>query len=318
MIAILSRKLSIDTERISTPSILTLPANSISTIRKRVKRRLLFPDPVRPTTPKVLPGGTDNVTRFKTNGDEGLYFIDTFLNSTPPFHGQPSRSNALSVIGDGLRFNSEGKLTFSASPALFISLGIAYLFSIPSFLLSFLESISVNSLTRVTLIICDSSAVRFLTAHAIKPVIARLCVNPQAAEPDWRRPVLVKKIELMAVMNTMVLPIASKFIDSQRSSALPVEKTDKFTSDNFRCRDDHMRLAPGIERIISVPRSASLKCVKIGDLVRCSLRFISRAAGRNRFIIRRYMAPANVTGIIIAGEMAPASAKIELAICREQ
>mmetsp|Transcript_17921 Transcript_17921/g.39084 ORF Transcript_17921/g.39084 Transcript_17921/m.39084 type:complete len:259 (-) Transcript_17921:1364-2140(-) len=258
MIARLSRNFSIDTERISIPSISIAPPDSISAIRKRVKSRLLFPEPVRPTTPNVLPGGTESVTRFKTSGDDGLYFIDTFLNETPPIHGHPSSVSAPSVKGLFLRPNFEGSC--KASPALSFSRGISS-FSFFTFSLFLLTLISVISVTRCTLIICDSSIVRFLTAHAISPVMARDCVNPHPAEPDWRRPALDKKTELIAVMNTKELPIASKFTDSHRSSAFTVEYTDKFTSANFRCLDDHVSFAPGIERITSVPRSASPKCV---------------------------------------------------------
>mmetsp|Transcript_10720 Transcript_10720/g.22648 ORF Transcript_10720/g.22648 Transcript_10720/m.22648 type:complete len:256 (-) Transcript_10720:498-1265(-) len=209
----LSRNFCIDTERISTPSISIRPPDSISTIRNRVKRRLLLPEPVRPTTPKVLPGGTERDTRFKTRGDDGLYFIETSLNDIPPFHGQPSARSAFSVAGLAFRLNFEG--TFNASPALSISLGILGL--CPS------SSTSVNSLTRWTLIILDSSIVTFLTAQANNPVMARDCVNPHPAEPDFRRPALDRKTEPTAVTNTMLLPIASKFTDSHRSIALTVE-----------------------------------------------------------------------------------------------
>mmetsp|Transcript_38688 Transcript_38688/g.44182 ORF Transcript_38688/g.44182 Transcript_38688/m.44182 type:complete len:245 (+) Transcript_38688:500-1234(+) len=213
-----SRNCCMEIDRISTPSISMEPSDSISTIRNKVSKRLLFPDPVRPTTPKVLPGGTESDTLFKTSGDDGLYFIDTSLNAIPPFHGQPSNRRAFSVIGLALKFNFEESL--SASPALSISLGIWCCFS---FLSSLLSSISVISVTLCTLIICDSSEVRFLTAHAINPVIARDCVIPHPAKPGFRRPAFDKKIELTAVMNTMLLPIDSNFIDNHRSNALTVE-----------------------------------------------------------------------------------------------
>mmetsp|Transcript_19660 Transcript_19660/g.40463 ORF Transcript_19660/g.40463 Transcript_19660/m.40463 type:complete len:330 (+) Transcript_19660:480-1469(+) len=303
IIARLSRSCFIDIDRISIPSISIVPSDSISTIRNRVRSRLLFPDPVRPTTPKVLPGGTERVTPFNTNGADGLYFIETFLNEIPPFHGQPSDWSALSERGLALKFSFEG--FFSASPAPSISLGIS-------------DSMSVISVTRCTLIICDSSMVRFLTAHAINPVIARDCVNPHPAEPDCRRPARAKNTELTAVMKTILLPIASRVMDSHRSSAFTVEKTDRFTSANFRCRDDHVYFAPGMERMTSVPRRASPKCVKIGALVRCSLRFMSRAAGRNRLITRTYRLPANANGMTMAGEITPDSANAVLNVCNAQ
>mmetsp|Transcript_18839 Transcript_18839/g.43450 ORF Transcript_18839/g.43450 Transcript_18839/m.43450 type:complete len:232 (+) Transcript_18839:5352-6047(+) len=231
MIAKLSRSFSIETDRISIPSISMAPLGSISTMRKRVKSKLLFPDPVRPTTPNVLPGGTESVTSFNTRGDDGLYFIDTFLNETPPFHGHPSARSAFSVKGLARKPNSEG--SFNASPAMSISRGIC-IFVFSRSLLSSFASISVISVTLCTLIICDSSIVRFRTAHAISPVIARDCVNPHPAEPEWRRPALDKKTELTAVMNTILFPIASKLTDSHRSSAFTVEKTDKLISASLR------------------------------------------------------------------------------------
>merc|ERR1719424_1655590 len=105
--------------------------------------------------------------------------------------------------------------------------------------------------------------------------MAKDCVNPHPADPDCRRPALDKNTQLTAVINTILLPIASKVTDNHRSNAFTVEKTDRFASANFRCRDDHVSLAPGMERMTSVPRRASPKCVKIGALVLCSLRFMS-------------------------------------------
>mmetsp|Transcript_57533 Transcript_57533/g.159202 ORF Transcript_57533/g.159202 Transcript_57533/m.159202 type:complete len:208 (-) Transcript_57533:47-670(-) len=152
----LSRRVSMETDRMSMPSISTLPPFSISTIRNSVKSNELFPEPVLPTTPKVLPGGTRMVTSFNTSGEEGLYRMDTFLNRTPPFHGQPSALRAPSLSGATFNFGLSvlGKETARASPTPFNSLGILDLWLPGEFNMSASsESKSVSSRTLMTLII---------------------------------------------------------------------------------------------------------------------------------------------------------------------
>jgi len=65
-------------------------------MQKREKPRTLNEhEPVLPTMPSVVPAGTDAVTFFKTRGADGLYRIDTFLNSMEPFQGHPDFISSL-------------------------------------------------------------------------------------------------------------------------------------------------------------------------------------------------------------------------------
>jgi hypothetical protein len=45
--------------------------------------------------PSVVPAGTLAVTFFKTRGADGLYRIETFLNSMEPFQGHPDFISSL-------------------------------------------------------------------------------------------------------------------------------------------------------------------------------------------------------------------------------
>mmetsp|Transcript_635 Transcript_635/g.1157 ORF Transcript_635/g.1157 Transcript_635/m.1157 type:complete len:277 (-) Transcript_635:415-1245(-) len=252
------------TDRISTPSIVMLPPPSISASRNKVSSKLLLPDPVLPTTPKVVPGGIVIVTCFKTKGEIGLYRMDTFLNWMPPFHGHPDLTKGSSLRGpaDTLTFAS----SFSrASPTFSFSLGIlgrgtfldSTLFG--SFPFTSVESRSVSSVILDTLIIWVSKSVKHRTAHVRRPVMESACVRPQPADPALSRPARVKKMEASADINTTIFPKVSKRIDSHRSKAFTDENTDRLSSERERCLEDQSFLPFCIDRMVSTPRRASPK-----------------------------------------------------------
>mmetsp|Transcript_5886 Transcript_5886/g.14658 ORF Transcript_5886/g.14658 Transcript_5886/m.14658 type:complete len:275 (+) Transcript_5886:694-1518(+) len=88
----------------SRPSIFCVPEQG-STIRIRDSSRLLFPLPVRPQIPRLVPAGTDKDTFFSTSGSSSRYRSDTSANSTRPLVGLqgellqevPSRSASVGI-----------------------------------------------------------------------------------------------------------------------------------------------------------------------------------------------------------------------------
>ena len=91
----------------STPSMRTAPLNT-STILKRATIMLLFPAPVRPQMPTLIPPSMRTVSPLRTGSRPSLYLIHTPLNSIPPTLGHsvvesklscdPSKPRALSPV----------------------------------------------------------------------------------------------------------------------------------------------------------------------------------------------------------------------------
>ena len=115
-------------DRMSIPSIVIEESlsPSISTSRKRVNNNDDFPDPVLPTMPSVVPAGTLAVTFFSTRDDDGLYRIDTFLNSMEPFQGHP---DFISSLPGGV--GSTGKWDAFSEYNIFSAFVPSYSFGIP-------------------------------------------------------------------------------------------------------------------------------------------------------------------------------------------
>ena len=76
----------ISTSKIFTSSISISPS-IISMILDKDRQIVLLPAPVLPTIPIFSPGLTSNVKFFRTTSVLGLYFKNTFLNSTFPLSG---------------------------------------------------------------------------------------------------------------------------------------------------------------------------------------------------------------------------------------
>mmetsp|Transcript_18428 Transcript_18428/g.27309 ORF Transcript_18428/g.27309 Transcript_18428/m.27309 type:complete len:207 (+) Transcript_18428:1602-2222(+) len=199
------------------------PPASTSASRNRVNNKLDFPLPVRPTTPRVVPGGTSISTFSSTNGDSSLYLMETLWNSTLPLQGHPDATKAVSDDGELERRHCSEYNDCKASPAFCFSSGI-FLFddffslsnlSLPTDASS--ESRLVNSFTLIMLIIFVSKSVKQRTAQVRRPVIDNACVSPHPADPAFNLPVRVRSTVADAVANTIKLPRVSSLMESHRS-----------------------------------------------------------------------------------------------------
>mmetsp|Transcript_22196 Transcript_22196/g.31230 ORF Transcript_22196/g.31230 Transcript_22196/m.31230 type:complete len:200 (-) Transcript_22196:1433-2032(-) len=187
-------------------------------------------------------------------GDPELYLMDTLRKDIPPKNGHPAFMSASSVFGVLGRersgdANDVEEEEDERSESLF-SIWSELKFAMASFNASPGNSNSSfprccltpppkstpsppNSVTRMTLIICDSKSVKTLTAQVNRPVMDRACVNPQPALPDFKRPILDKITDATAAVKTAIFPKVSNRTLNHRSKSLMVRKTDKFAS----CRD---------------------------------------------------------------------------------
>ena len=82
---------------ISTPSMSICPL-STSMILLMARLIVLFPAPVRPTTPIFSPGRTSKLRSLRTVSVFGRYFNMTFLNSRRPSSGHEGRSYISSPV----------------------------------------------------------------------------------------------------------------------------------------------------------------------------------------------------------------------------
>mmetsp|Transcript_2918 Transcript_2918/g.8531 ORF Transcript_2918/g.8531 Transcript_2918/m.8531 type:complete len:294 (-) Transcript_2918:2906-3787(-) len=89
MMAMRERSWCTPRREMSMPSMTMRPASS-SMSRNTQLIKLLFPAPVRPTTPALLEAGMVTVRPFSTSGSPGLYLICTPSNRTSPLEGQES------------------------------------------------------------------------------------------------------------------------------------------------------------------------------------------------------------------------------------
>mmetsp|Transcript_30846 Transcript_30846/g.71074 ORF Transcript_30846/g.71074 Transcript_30846/m.71074 type:complete len:238 (+) Transcript_30846:636-1349(+) len=220
-----SRRVWSETDRISIPSIKMVPPFSISTKRKRVNNSDDLPEPVRPTTPRVDPGGTLILTFLRASGDTGLYLMDTSLNSMFPFHGHPLATSAPSSKGDKVIFKADdsGYMETSASPGFANSFGIFGLLSDSlKGPLASSDSKSVISSNRETLIMPVSRSAKQRTPQFIKPVIDKACVTPQPAEPAFSFPIRDKNTHATAEAKTTMFPRVSIRKDNHLSTVFDV------------------------------------------------------------------------------------------------
>mmetsp|Transcript_28805 Transcript_28805/g.65907 ORF Transcript_28805/g.65907 Transcript_28805/m.65907 type:complete len:239 (-) Transcript_28805:1428-2144(-) len=227
------------TERMSIPSISILPSfelvllgeESSSSTRSNVSSRLDFPLPVRPTTPRVVPGLTSKFKFFRTCGEDSPYRTETLRNLIPPLQGQLVFWIATSTVGDRRRLPALRLIWGKDDPGADNSCGIfrgifVAVFSIPELskvVALWVDCKSVNSLALNTDIICVSDSVKHRTAQFKSPVMDSACVSPHPVDPaviivpEERR---IMNMDAMADKNTMILPKNSNRTESHRSRFL--------------------------------------------------------------------------------------------------